>query len=81
MRDLTEIVATSLRLPPERVTDDLSMETVPEWDSLAHIDLMMELEREYGIEVDQDALLDLTDVRAIRAFVARHRAAAGHSDA
>jgi acyl carrier protein len=36
-----------------RVTD------LEEWDSLSHIKLMMELEREFDVQIDPDAIADL----------------------
>ena len=39
------IVATTLGIPRDVVTDDLSFSEIPEWDSLNHVNLMLALEQ------------------------------------
>jgi acyl carrier protein len=47
-----------------RVTD------LEDWDSLSHIKLMMELEREFGLQIDPDAIADLySDNQQIVAYL------------
>jgi citrate synthase len=70
--DLEALVAQHLKIPVDQVTDDTGMMTCAEWDSLAHVDLMLALEQRYGVTVDHDQILDLVDVAAIRAFLAQH---------
>ena len=47
---------------------------VPGWDSLTHIKLVMELEREFGISIEPDEIPPLySDFDTVRQFVARKR--------
>ena len=47
---------------------------VPGWDSLTHIKLVMELEREFGITIAPDEIPPLyRDFDTVRQFVARKR--------
>jgi acyl carrier protein len=69
-RSVEEIIAAALQLRPVDVTDDAEMTSLEGWDSLGHVNLMLELELEFGITIDEAAVLSLTSVRAIRAFVA-----------
>jgi citrate synthase len=69
MRALSDLIAEQLRVPVARVRDDLAFGTIPEWDSLNHVNLMTALEKEYGVTIDEDRMVELIDVRAIRSFV------------
>lgn len=69
MKPVVQVIAEKLRIPQERIRDELAYNTIPEWDSLNHVDLMVALEAEYGVTIDEDRMVELTTVRAIRAFV------------
>lgn len=47
------------------VTDDLSMETVPNWDSLRHIQLLAKIEQKFGVEIDFKDTLAMTSMKSI----------------
>lgn len=53
----------------DSLDDDLSMETVEEWDSLAHMALIGELEHEFGVSIPTTIAAELTDVGRIREFL------------
>jgi citrate synthase len=65
---LDEVVADALGILASRVTDELAFRSVPEWDSLRHVELMLALEEHWGRRIDPDLVLSLTSVAAIRAF-------------
>ena len=52
----------SLGIPTEQVTDDLSYNTVPEWDSIGHMTLVAELESAFDIMLETDDILGLSSV-------------------
>jgi citrate synthase len=62
------IVASTLGISGDVVTDDLSFSEIPEWDSLNHVNLMLALEQHLHTEIDEDLMVQLTSVRAVRAF-------------
>ena len=66
---LEDVVAGALRINRRDVTDTLAFNSIPEWDSLAHVNLMLALEAAYHVEIDEDRMVQLLDVGAIRAFV------------
>ena len=43
--DVSAVVAQALGLEPGRVGEDASMETVPEWDSFGHLNVLMALDK------------------------------------
>jgi len=69
---LEQVVAGVLNIPVGSVSDDLEFNGVAEWDSLNHVNLMLELEQVYGVSIGDDEMVDLTSVRAIRQFLRAH---------
>ncbi len=68
---IESLIASTLDIPVEQVTEDSDMSTIPKWDSLGHINLVLAIEEAYGVVVDEDAIVEITSVRAIREFVER----------
>ena len=67
--DIDELLARSLRIPRGELTDDLEYGEIQQWNSLAHVNLMLALEEAYGLPIDEDRMVELTSVRAIKDFV------------
>ena len=65
-----DVVSTVLGLEQRRVTDATSNKNAPEWDSLAHMTLVVELEATYGIVLSAEDALAMTDVGAIKRVLA-----------
>ncbi|MEU9031177.1 citrate/2-methylcitrate synthase [Streptomyces sp. NPDC048383] len=66
------LIARTLGISEDRVTEGLEYQSIREWDSLGHVSLMVAVEGEYGVEVDDELILTLRSVAAIREFVAGH---------
>ncbi len=54
------LMAAVLNVEPSRITPDASPETLEAWDSLAHMNLVVSLEEEFGVELGDDAVASLT---------------------
>ena len=72
MEPLEQLIASVLSIPAEQITDELAFDSIPEWDSLNHVNLMLALESGYGVEIDEDTMVELANVAAIRLFVGRN---------
>ena len=53
----------------ENLTDDLSIDTVDGWDSMAHVALIMTLQKEFNISICPADAIELTDVCTIKEFI------------
>ena len=53
------------------ITEDSSMETVSEWDSVAHIQLMFELEGAFDITIKSEEITELVTGRKMMDAVER----------
>jgi acyl carrier protein len=68
------IMAEVLRLPQDRIGADAAIGTVPNWDSTAHMRMMIALEDEFGIELDESRMVEMTSFAKIRDTVEELRA-------
>jgi acyl carrier protein len=63
---LRDILADILEISPEQVTPDLSMETVDSWDSFRHLQAILAIEGEYGVQFDPQRIPELTSVSLLQ---------------
>jgi acyl carrier protein len=66
-------------VPIESVTDDASPETIDSWSSLAHLNLVMALEDEFGIRFTDDQIPTLVSCTAIADAVTKASVGRGAS--
>jgi acyl carrier protein len=66
---ITALLADALQVPLEKVTAELQFGDLPQWDSMGHMEIMLLLEQEYGIEINPDTIADLTSVPVILAYI------------
>jgi acyl carrier protein len=60
---LYEIFVREIRLHPEDFTEELTYNSIPEWDSQAHILLVIAMEEKFGINIDPEEVVRITSVR------------------
>jgi acyl carrier protein len=80
--DLTAIqalMAEVFAVSPEEIIADLQFGDLPQWDSLGHMDLMMRLEEEFGLEMTADRIAELISVPSILAHLQAHPEENGHA--
>ena len=68
---LRDCFSRSLGIPLERVTDSLAYNSLKEWDSVAHMALVVELESEFDVMFDTDDILGMSTVAKAREILTR----------
>jgi acyl carrier protein len=63
---LRDILADVLEISPEQVTPDLSIEMVESWDSFRHLQAILAIEGEYGVQFDPQRIPELTSVSLLQ---------------
>jgi len=63
---LRNILSDIFEISPEQVTPDLNAEMVSTWDSFLHLQAILELEGEYGVQFDPQRIPDLTSVSLLQ---------------
>jgi acyl carrier protein len=62
-------LAAVLQLDRAAVNERASVDTVPAWDSLKHMDLVIALEDALGVQFADDEVAELISYRLIRSIV------------
>jgi len=73
MVEIKQIIATTLQIPLESVRDDSSNQSIPEWDSLGHMNLIMALEKHFGVAFTLDEIIELTDLATIQRVISEKK--------
>ena len=63
---LRDILADVLEIAPEQITPDLTSEKVENWDSFRHLQVILALEGEYGVQFDPQRVPDLTSISLLQ---------------
>jgi acyl carrier protein len=54
-----------LGIEDDAFSESLSYQSVPEWDSERHIDIVLEIEQRFGVEFDADEIVSMTSITRI----------------
>jgi acyl carrier protein len=66
-----DCVMKALQLRAEEYRPDLRIGDLDQWDSVAHLDLMSEVEREFGVRFDLDEITSLTSLPELENWLER----------
>ena len=67
---LTALIASALELPPAAIGPDASMETLEQWDSLAHLNICLAVQECFDVVLDMETIATATSVRGLLEVVA-----------
>jgi acyl carrier protein len=63
------VLATTLKVSPDKITKETSDKDLAAWDSLAHVNLMMSLEQTFDLFLEVEDFPKLTSVPAILEYL------------
>ena len=63
--DLRGIAADIFQVAPKRINRESSPDTIETWDSLQHLNLILELEQRFGLEFEPEEMERMTSIEAI----------------
>lgn len=70
------IMSDIFSVPVERITLESSPDTIEAWDSLQHLNLMLALEQEFGLEIAPEEVERLVSVQDMVMWVGKKLEAA-----
>ena len=68
-----------MSIDPSTVTDETSPDTVDEWDSLVHVQLIQELQKRFSIVIHPDEAVDLENFKMVEEMIKSKIANVGKS--
>lgn len=72
LEKLTTAFATASNIDIQIVQDDLAYNTIPQWDSTAHMALIAELEDIFDIMLDTDDIIDMSSVAKAKEIIQKY---------
>jgi acyl carrier protein len=66
---IQQVIATTLKVAPDKITRETSDKALVAWDSLAHVNLMLSLEQTFDLFLDVEDFPRLTSVPAILEYL------------
>lgn len=69
---LKQIFAKSLDVPVGSIGDDFRYNSVPQWDSVAHMALVAAIEDEFDILLETEDVIDMSTFAKAKEIVAKH---------
>ena len=68
-QNVRALLAEVFQIPPDEITPELAFGDLPQWDSLGHMDVMMRLEEQFGVEINTDTIAELVSFPAICEYI------------
>jgi len=66
---IKKVMANVLKVAPEAITEESSQDTIPGWDSLRHMNLVLALESEFGIMIPDEDAPNITSYPLVRLVI------------
>ena len=63
---LKQLMATLLTVDVSAIDQDASMDTIPTWDSLRHMNLVLALEEEFKVSIPDEDAGNITSYKLIK---------------
>lgn len=70
MQETKELLSAALRIDRSRIGDQATMRDLPQWDSLAHMELIALVEERIGGTLSMDEILEMTTVQGLARLLA-----------
>ncbi len=67
--EIKKIIASVLNI--QNVTDETAQSNCSKWDSLKHLQLIVELEDEFGVSFEPEEIAEMKDVNSINEIVTK----------
>lgn len=71
-QSLEQIFAEALDIQIDAVSDELAYNSIPEWDSVAHMALVAAIEDHYSILLETEDVIDMSSVGRAREILAKY---------
>ena len=69
---LKEVLSRIFNVSLDAITEDASPDTIENWDSLRHMNLVLALEEEFGVEFTDDQVVEILSYKLIKIVLKEH---------
>ena len=69
---LKEVISRCLKIDESEINENTSVDTVPLWDSLKHLELVLTLEGEFNVSFTSDQTIEILNYSLIKIVLSEH---------
>lgn len=69
MEKLNSIIQKIFKVKPEDINDNMSPDTIPDWDSMNYLLFISELEKEFNIQFTVDETMEAKNLGDIKRYL------------
>jgi acyl carrier protein len=69
VESVQQVLAAALNVDRGEINADTQFGDLPQWDSMGHMEVLVELEKNFGVEISADTITELVSVPAICAHI------------
>ena len=62
-------------IPADKITAESSPETIDNWDSMQHLNLVLTIEEKFGVQFEPEDIEQMKNIGAVAALVEKRRSA------
>lgn len=66
LQKLKQAFSEGLSIPVEQVNEELSYQSIAEWDSVSHLFLVEQIEASFGIQLETTDILEMTSFNDVK---------------
>jgi acyl carrier protein len=71
---LEDAIRRAFPIDAETLDENWTSDDIPDWDSVGHLDLMMEIEKEFNIKIEIEEMFEVEKLGDIAEILARKNA-------
>jgi len=76
LEQVRNVASDILGIPADKITAESSPETIENWDSMQHLNLVLAIEEKFGIQLEPEDIEQMKNIGAIAALIERLQSAA-----
>ena len=76
LQQVRSIASDIFGVPADKITAESSPETIENWDSMQHLNLVLAIEEKFGVQLDPEDIERMKNIGAVAALVERLQSAA-----
>jgi acyl carrier protein len=76
LQQVRSIASDIFGVPADKITAESSPETIENWDSMQHLNLVLAIEEKFGVQLEPEDIEQMKNIGAVAALVERLQSAA-----
>lgn len=76
LQQVRSIASDIFGVPADKITAESSPETIENWDSMQHLNLVLAIEEKFGVQLDPEDIEQMKNIGAVAALVEKLQSAA-----